>query len=316
MPADVAAAPAYIRANSMAVVKLNLDAMKATLAKAPFEFTAAGWAQPLVLEFPMPDGSFQRFAVVESPIMEPGLAEQLPDFKTYSAQGLDDPTAKMRFDVTSYGLRAQTRTAEAALYIDPVSWNDATYFGVYNRADLPNSNADWKCHGGLVAGERMPFRMNAPEPENYGTELRNYRIAMAGTGEYSTFHGGVTNALANIVTTVNRINGVYEDDLAVRITLIANNNLIVYPNAATDPYSGTNPNTMLGQNQTNLNAVIGTANYDVGHVVSAANGGGVAFLQSVCKSNKAQGCSTLPNPKGDPLRHRLCGPRTRAPVRG
>jgi Metallo-peptidase family M12B Reprolysin-like len=310
MPADVANAPAYIRANKMAVVSLNLDAIKIKLATAPREFTAAGWAQPLLLEFPMPDGTFQRFAVVESPIMEPGFQTQFPDFKTYSAKGLDDPTARMRFDVTTYGLRSQTRTAEGALFIDPVSSNDTTHYGVYDRVDLANDDGGWKCQvgdgqpgGGLKADALDPMNINNGSGgiANYGTELRNYRIAVAGTGEYSVFHGGTTNALANIVTTVNRVNGVYEDDLAVRLTLIANNNLIVYPTAASDPYSGTNAFAMLTQNQTNLNTVIGSANFDIGHVLSAANDGGVAALQAVCKSVKAQGVSTLPSPKGDPF---------------
>ncbi len=296
LPQPIAQGEAYIRANKFASVKLDLPAMKATLERAPMEFTAEAWNKPLIVEFPMPDGTFQKFSVVESPIMELGLALQFPDWKTYSGQGIDDPTAKVRFDVTDYGFRAQTRGANGALYIDPVTWHNTEYYGVYHKADLANSAPDWKCDVGGMAP-------HFPDPKggaaNYGTELRNYRIAMAGTGEYSAFHGGVTNALANIVTTVNRVNGIYEDDLAVRVTLIANNNLIVYPSSGSDPYSGTNPGVMIDQNTPNLNAVIGVGNYDVGHVISAANGGGVAYLQAVCKSVKGGGCSTLPSPKGD-----------------
>jgi Metallo-peptidase family M12B Reprolysin-like len=298
LPPDVSGGRAYIRANKFAAVHLDLTGMRLALAAAPMEFTPEAWEEPLVLELPTPDGTFQKFKIVESPIMEPGLGVLYPDFKTYSGQGIDDPTAKVRFDLTTYGFRAQTRSADGALYIDPVTWYDTTYYSVYNRADLDHSAPDWKC-GVSDVGPRIH---DSPwEPENYGTELRNYRLAVAGTGEYSVFHGGVTNALANIVTTVNRVNGVFEDDLAVRVTLVANNNLIVYPNAATDPYAGTNPGSMVDQNTPNLNAVIGVGNYDVGHILSAANGGGVAYLQAVCKSVKGGGCSTHPNPKGDPF---------------
>jgi hypothetical protein len=37
-----------------------------------------------------------------------------------------------------------------------------------------------------------------------------------------------------------RVNGIFNKDLAVRLVLIANNDAIVYLDAATDPYSAAN----------------------------------------------------------------------------
>ncbi|MBK7158922.1 MAG: hypothetical protein IPH77_10240 [Ignavibacteria bacterium] len=67
--------------------------------------------------------------------------------------------------------------------------------------------------------------------------------------------------------------------------MIRNNNLIVYTSSSTDPYTNNNGSTMLGQNQTNLDNVTGTANYDFGHVISTG-GGGVANLRVICVNGR------------------------------
>ena len=71
---------------------LDHDGLAAALEAAPREFTQAAREEPLVLALPAPRGDFQRFAVVESPIMEPELAAKHPDIKTYRGRGLDDKT--------------------------------------------------------------------------------------------------------------------------------------------------------------------------------------------------------------------------------
>ncbi len=64
---------------------------------------------------------------------------------------------------------------------------------------------------------------------------------MAATGEYTAFHGGtVPLGQAAIVTAVNRVNEVYERDLAIRMVLVANNSSVVYTNGTTDPYTNSN----------------------------------------------------------------------------
>ena len=89
-------------------LQLDRDALLQALAKAPVEFSADAddAAISVVLALPMPDGSSARFQVEESPIMEPGLARQFPEIRTYRGQGVDDGTATARLGWTSAGFHA------------------------------------------------------------------------------------------------------------------------------------------------------------------------------------------------------------------
>ncbi len=133
-----------------------------------------------------------------------------------------------------------------------------------------------------------------------GTQLRTYRLAVAATKEYTTFHGGtVPLGLAAIVTAVNRVVGIYEVEVAVRMQLVANNNLLVYTDGNPGPYSNNNASALLSQNQSNLDSVIGSANYDIGHVFGTG-GGGLAALGVPCRAGlKAQGETGSSSPTGD-----------------
>ena len=54
-----------------------------------------------------------------------------------------------------------------------------------------------------------------------GTQLRTYRLALACTVEYATAVGSntVAGALAAEVLIMNRVNGVYERDLAIHMNI-------------------------------------------------------------------------------------------------
>ncbi|MEW6733192.1 MAG: reprolysin-like metallopeptidase, partial [Acidobacteriota bacterium] len=133
-----------------------------------------------------------------------------------------------------------------------------------------------------------------------GPTLRTYRLAVSTTGEFAQFYGGtVPGAMNGLVTVVNRVNGVYEMELGIRMTLINNNSQLIFTNPDTDPFSNNNGGALLGQNQTTVDSIIGSANYDIGHIFSTG-GGGIAGLGVVCfGGQKARGVTGLPSPIGD-----------------
>ncbi len=282
------------------VLTVDRQGLAALLESAPLERPGTARAQGLVLELPMPRGGFQRFSVEESPIMEPALAVQFPEIKTYRAQGIDDPTATARLDLTPQGFHGMIIAADETTYIDPYSRDDANHYVSYLKKDFSKVGAEpFKCEVHGVSHPLSDHKGGKASRAANGTTLRTYRIAVAATGEYTTFHGGtVAGAQAAITTTINRNTGIYERDLAVRFTLVSAPGAI-YTNAATDPYA--NNSTDIDKNTGVLDGLIGSAAYDIGHVFQSAPGG-VAYLGSVCDvTQKGGGVTGTNNPVGDPF---------------
>jgi hypothetical protein len=303
---------ASVPAKKLAPFSLNFDVLKQTLATAPLEFTPAAESKPLVLPLPMPDGTFSRFQIVEAPVMDPLLAAQFPEIRTFRGVGIDDPTASVRLDYSPRGFRAQVLSVNGSYYIDPYYQNDGggTYASYFKR-DLVKT-ADWDCQitedlpaaqeAAIDAMTAPSLAVGASAPNiTYAGTLRTFRAAVAANGEYTTAVSSpsapsVALGQAAVVTAMNRVSGVYETELGIRMTLIANNSSIIYTNAGTDPYvNGTND---IDNNITNLSNTIGNANFDIGHVFTTGSGG-VAYLGVVGTSSKAGGTTGLPSPTGD-----------------
>jgi hypothetical protein len=298
-------------------LEVDVSALESLLARAPAERSAGAVTSPITFALPYPDGTDRLFRVEESPILEPGLADAFPDIHTFIAQGIDDPTATARLSLTSLGFHAMVLSTAGTVFVDPYrKWDPAyaiSYFKSYARraAGAAPFHCDVRGKGSDLAGVQAAPEKGPESPARVatkvasGTQLRTYRLALAGTGEYSTAvcapnPVAVSCALNAMVVSMNRVTGVYEREVAIRMVLVANNNLVVYTNGATDPYTNGSGPTMLGENQSNLNSVIGSANYDIGHVFSTG-GGGVANLQVPCTSSKARGVTGQPNPVGDPF---------------
>lgn len=117
---------------------LDKAGFKAFAAGAPMERSVAAGQRRLEISLPHPDGGFQRFALVESPIMEAGLAAKHPEIKTYAGKGIDDPTATLRMDITPLGVHASVRSHTGAWYVDPYYHLDDSVYASYHARDLPN----------------------------------------------------------------------------------------------------------------------------------------------------------------------------------
>jgi hypothetical protein len=126
-------------------LQLNQNLLAQLLAKAPLEFTPAAKQKEVIITIPKPDGGFARFRIEESPMVSPQVAAQVPDWKTYSGRGIDDPTAVLRFSWSAAGLSASVLGVDGAYYVEPYSKRDRAHYLVFHRRDASSEGGLFHC---------------------------------------------------------------------------------------------------------------------------------------------------------------------------
>lgn len=289
---------------------LNGSELKDKLFSAPHETKVNLRSSQVIVELPMPDGTIQKFRVVEAPIMAPELAAQYPDIKTFNVEGVDDPYANGKLDWTAFGFHGMIRKPSGEVYIDPYGRNTTNDYITYYTADFRKDPKDVLPEVGVRNDKQKKNGFGGAERSMAmicsGTKLRTYRLALACTGEYAKAATGKTNPTTNeilsvVTTSVNRVDGIYETEVAVRLVLVATETSVLFGDPSTDPFNGNNnANTLIDESQSVITQKIGSANFDIGHTFSTG-GGGLASLGCVCTSStKASGITGSSKPVGDP----------------
>ncbi len=284
----------------------NLTNLKLVTEELEVILTNTSQNETKTIWLPLPNEQSILFELTEVPIFETSLAKKYPNIKSYIGHTSEHPQTSCRISWTSKGLNALIYHQNQSYLIDPV---DKKNYKVYNKNTLQkNSPADkiLNCEN-IEKRQHINRLTDAPSKfSNYSNKsnsdglLRTYRIAIATTGEYTQFHGGTTeDALSAIANSLNRVNSIFERELAIRFVLAENNEQIIYINPNTDPYSNGNLQAMIEENQFNLDDIIGNTHYDIGHVFGTS-GGGVSVLASLCDPQfKAYGATAINEPIGD-----------------
>lgn len=309
----VSGAKVRVDPESYAAVRVDVPGLRAELA-----------GDSTVLEVPTPDGGTERFAVEQTQVMAPGLAAAHPEIRTFSGRSLDNPGSTIALDLTPMGFHASVRNANdgAAWYVDPAFDTRGTAVHLsYEGSSLPRPEEE-------LAERELPAVMKAASARTApraraaageSVEQRVYRLALLNDPQYAEYFG-TANVTAEKVTLINRVNQIYNDDLAINLQLIEGTDLL---NLDTDAKAtGKNgpcgahacfdlatkrfpgdldvcwPGTLVRAG-TVLGQLVGASAYDVGHVVLGDNGGGIAGLGVVGAVDKAMGCTGLPEPQGD-----------------
>ncbi|WP_036569562.1 reprolysin-like metallopeptidase [Nocardioides sp. URHA0032] len=304
--------------------RVDTAQVRSALADAP----AAGADGSAEIAIPTPTGGVEHFAVQRTSLMQPKLAAAHPEIQTWSGRSLDHRGTSVAMDLTPMGFHASVRPAggQSSWYVDPA----------YN---LRGTTTHLSYYGGSLGKQaqqmverEMPDvqkaiarRGAAKAPVGGMVQQKVYRLALVTDPTYAAYFGA-ENVMAEKVTLMNRVNQIYNDDLAINMQLVNGEDKLNFATDAMatgpdgpcganpcwvdDPDATANGGYVQGQiaycdvgtlerNQIVLGQLIGASNYDIGHIMLGVNGGGIAGLGVVGSIEKGMGCTGLPDPTGD-----------------
>ncbi len=293
----------YDSSNSK-VYKLDFENFTNSLLKAPKRGSHLINLKQTIIKLPDERGDFIRFKVWEASNFAPELAAKFPSIKSYVGYGVDNPNMEVRLSVSPKGVEA---------FVDRNSGNTVVYIEPVKRY-----SKEYVIYDAKVKGEELEgFECNLEEPKKKQAKgstaleasdqvLRTFRLAVSVTGEYAQYHGGtVEDALAAVNATMTRINQVFENDFAVHMEMVADNDKVIYTDASTDPYSDSASGTGGAWNSelgAALADVLGNDSFDVGHLFAQRAGGiqgNAGCIGCVCDDGKGTGWSVSGTPEGE-----------------
>ncbi len=275
---------------------LNENIFAALLKQSPYESITPAERSNFIVTIPVADGSTEQFRITESPVMQPKLQAKHPDIRTYLGQGVNDHSSVIRFDFSPYGFHAIIISPKrSTIYINPIT-NAKGLYTVFDRSNIAQEQQVFDCNVDKVLGSQIQGTEKTAIASD--GRLRTYRFAVASGGEFSQkFLNGTESSdaqrkakvLAALVTDLIRTDVIFEADFGVHLNYVDNEDTIIFLNGTTDPFlsspSGYSSGKWNMQSQQALDAYIGTANYDVGHLLMGyATGGNAGCIGCVCSA--------------------------------
>ncbi|MGB0846379.1 MAG: reprolysin-like metallopeptidase [Thiolinea sp.] len=263
----------------------------------------------LNLEIPLPNGSNASITLQPVALLSAELQQRYPLIKTWKVSSDHPDIISGRAELTARGFYVMLRSRDGDQWLiepdnNPAQTTTQHYQSFSKRQSGKQQPQTFSCgvtntgSGGWSWSNKNTLNLTNPPNQNLrnyaqrpGENLLSYDLAVSATGEYTQkFGGSQASAYSAIITTVNRINEIYEQELGITLKLVSGTET-VFTDPANDPFDNTSSLLSAYQNQQVLDTLVGSNRYDIGHVLGSAFGGdGIALVSSVCgNGQKAQG---------------------------
>jgi len=235
------------------------------------------------LSMPTSQGIFEDYLVEEKQSMAKELAQKYPAFKTYQGYKISDPKSRIALTLTGdrIYLYAFSEASEGMRMLSTDTYMFYKISGNQSRSEdiscgVPLADPPATADQPTTLGSRL--EVTSQTARNKVEGIRTLRLAVVSAGEYGEINGGTQETvLANIVSIVNGLNVISEQDLGIRYNLIENNDKLIFVNKTTDPYDieqngiSTISSYLNIRTQGVIDSLVGKENYDIGHLFIARN---------------------------------------------
>lgn len=284
-----------VAARATAADGYEVRASQYRIATVPADYFAGLQGGDPRLTLPLPDGKEVTFNLQAYDLLPSDLAARYPGILAFKGYDESNLVETGRFDLGPQGFHAMFSHQGRMVFVDPLRNGEG--YAIYYQQDA-HSRLEEEADKVIGSQAKALARQVLVD----GNERKRYVIAISAAGEYTQYHGGTVEAgLGAIATLLNRVNEVYQRDVAAEFQLASGNDTIIFTDTATDPFNNDDgdidANVTVQQNaQTQAGTKLGA--FDIGHVVNTG-GGGLAGLGVLCTAEKSAGMTGSPNPVGD-----------------
>ena len=250
------------------------------------------YSPKILLMLPNENGIEEEFVLLNSPVLSPKLQSKHLNIKTFVGSSKSRPNVKARVSYSALGLNAWIMLPDGKHhFIQPLRKTENTYFS-YPRSKRNSVSFSCKTSSEIQNTASEVKTVNTMgERSKIASDLKTFRIAISGSGGYTKIWGdddpengtNEEDAFAAVISTIHRVNEVFENDFGIHLELVSDVSLI-YPDSDTDPYTSNISNQL----QSTLDEVLGSENYDLGHLFafSGSGNGDAGSVGNVCQEGK------------------------------
>ncbi|MEZ6955551.1 MULTISPECIES: reprolysin-like metallopeptidase [unclassified Aeromonas] len=288
-----------VAAKATAADGYEVRASQYRIATVPADYFAGLLGGEHRLTLPLPDDKEVTFSLQPYDLLPADLAAKYPGIRTFKGHDEANPVETGRVDLGPQGFHAMFSHQGRMVFVDPLRNGEG--YAVYYQQDAHSRLEE---EADRVIGSKAGTLARQVLVD--GNERKRYVIAISAAGEYTQYHGGTVEAgLGAITTLLNRVNEVYQRDVAAEFQLASGNDTIIFTDAATDPFFNGDDPSGSGLSDVDVNMQVqavaqtqGLGAFDIGHVVNTG-GGGLAGLGVLCTADKSAGMTGSSNPVGD-----------------